>query len=216
LDAFLAQYVHPSLRAAGFRKSHHSYRLNTALGDHALVRFVGSPLPDTLGSFWVQVSVILEPDWDLHFFQAHQRRSFPKRPAELDATFYWAALPGAAPHPRWSYNTLAERDQLGEELRGQLGVELIPAVRRLLDRQLACEETREDAQIPGHLQSERTYCALLTDAGPSTELDEALVAAQERNTDADRKFIQRAQMRLLDGPTWISSDLSSPIQNLPE
>lgn len=204
LDEFLAQYAHPSLRAAGFRKSHHSYRLNTSVGDHALVRFVGFPLPDTLGSFFVQVSVILEPEWDLHFFHAPQRRSFPARPDEGDATFYWAALPGAARHPRWSYNTVAERDQLGEELRGQLRVELIPSVRRLLDRHIACEEARQDAQLPGHLASERIYRALLTDAGPSSELDEELVAAQRRDSDADRKFIQWAQMRLLDGPTWRS------------
>jgi hypothetical protein len=52
-----------------------------------------------------------------------------------------------------------------------------------------------------HLASERIYRALLTNAGPSTELDEELVAAQRRDTDADRKFIQWAQMRLLDGPT---------------
>jgi hypothetical protein len=154
--------------------------------------------------FFVQVSVILEPEWDLHFFHAPQRRSFPARPDEGDATFYWAALPGAARHPRWSYNTVAERDQLGEELRGQLRVELIPSVRRLLDRHIACEEARQDPQLPGHLASERIYRALLTDAGPSSELDEELVAAQRRDSDADRKFIQWAQMRLLDGPTWRS------------
>jgi hypothetical protein len=150
----------------------------------------------------VQVSVILEPEWDLHFFHGPQRRSFPTRPDEGDATFYWAAVPGAAPHPRWSYKTVAERDQLGEELRGQLSVELIPRVRRSLDRQIACEEARRDAQLPGHLLSERTYRALLTDAGPSTELDDELVAAQRRDTEADRRFIEWARMRLLDGPTW--------------
>ena len=215
LDAFLSQYAHPTLRAAGFRKSHHSYRLSTSLGDHALVRFVGRPLPDTLGAFWVQVSIILEPEWDLHFYGAPARRPFPARPEELDASFYWAAVSGAVPpHPTWSYRTLAGRDQLGEELRDHLGHGLLPKVRRLLDRNQACSEAALDAGTPGHLISERIYRALLTDAGPSTALVNALTAAQERGNEADRKFMAWAQARLIDGPTWARQRPEDPSQNL--
>lgn len=207
LDLFLADCVGPNLRAAGFRKSHHSFRLEGADGDQAVLQFRGYPM-GMLGSFLFDIWVTLEPVWDFTHYRPDKARTYPKRSNSSDATFHWQQGQPPKSFGAWSYNTIAERDQTCHLMTDMLLSDILPTVRTMLDRSSILEAARRHQLVRGHPISETTYLALLADAGPSDELDSLLLGHGSRKVSA--AFAHWAAARLLDGPTWKAITATHP------
>ena len=206
LSEFLRDWATPHLRAAGYRKSHHTFRRISAAGDQAGIQFRGYAL-GVLGSFLLDVWVVPEPWWDLVHFDPDGTRPFPARPATYDAAFHWqqgSTVADASSHRwrgAWQYDSVAERDQVGHHLQDLLRERLLPDVDLLLDREEVRRRAASGTPVPGALGGDRQVRvaeALTVTDGTPAEVDALL------RTQTDPTFQAWAHARLLDGPTWRS------------
>ena len=207
LESFLAEFVSPHLRAAGFRKSAHTFRRRQPNGDEAAMQFRAWPMA-RLCSFLFDIWITIEPWWDLRHFNPDRPKPYPARTHTYDATFQRQARmpelddPWSSHGAFWAFDESASRDQVGHQIQDLVLGHVLADVEVALDRGSLLEAAANKVPILGHTpRSEHLHRALLVDAGPSDELDEVLLAL-EPNNEQDAQFASWSAARLLDGPTW--------------
>ena len=206
LESFLAQFIGPHLRAAGFRKSAHTFRRRENNGDEAVMQFRAWPMGG-LCSFLFDVWVALEPVWDFHHFNRDRPSAYPARTQSYDAAVGSQPSPPTPDDPwpvwngPWCFEDSASRYQTGHLMEEFLLQHVLPDVRIMLDRPALTDALRLKYPLFSRALYGHHYRVLLVDHGPSDELDAVLLGLDPQAPN-DAKFAAWAAARLLDGPTW--------------
>jgi hypothetical protein len=195
LRAALRDVVGPSARAHGFTGSAPNWRTSNALGDWAVVN-VQSSAYNTRQSLRCVVNLSLAPDPFIAWTARGHAR--PKVPGEGYGLFRQRLHPAGTPagvDGWWQVNHPDEAAVAAADIRTQLEVDGWPVLRRLLDRDQLMAQVR--AGDLGHMKRKpvdvffaRAAALLLSDAGPSAELDEQLAHALEHTPDKHREHAE--------------------------
>jgi len=193
----LRDQVGPALRRCGFAGSSGRWTLrDPASGDLAIVQAQGSKWnsADEV-TFFVNLAVVPQPWWrytvDLY---AHTGEPKEYHGAWRDRL----ERPGPEPVGRdeWRFTDAASAQAVGAQVADLLTTTGVPLLRRYLDRSTVLDylRTRDTSRLSGG----EPLAVVLSDAGPSAELDTVLEILVASLTPDSSLALQRKVERLLD------------------
>ncbi|MDH2415261.1 DUF4304 domain-containing protein [Nocardioides sp. CER19] len=192
LKAALRDVVGPAAREHGFKGSVPNWRRNTDLGDWAIVNVQTSQY-SSRESLRCVVNLSLAPQPWLAWTEARQG-PLPKSLGESYGLYRERLHPSGSPagvYAWWEVNDPDDAPDVAADIQCQLEQVGWPTLERLLDRTAMVEQVR--AGDLGFAKREfhgvffaRAEAVLLSDYGPSAELDEQLSYALEHVIDSQR------------------------------
>jgi hypothetical protein len=174
-DEMIKGQVGPFLREAGFTGSAGNWTRTVDLGDMELINFQRSR--DAVTTF-VNLAVMPKAWWELMKFTLDNPSAKPNFSYGV-----WNERMARSPHPlyaktiacAWSIQDEAAARTAGDDMCAQFSAHALPAMARLVDRPnlLAYLRTGEGGG-PGRRPRPLALAVLLSEYGPSAELDEVL------------------------------------------
>ncbi|HCT75294.1 MAG TPA: hypothetical protein DGT23_01600 [Micromonosporaceae bacterium] len=205
--AMLRDQVGPALRVHGFRGSSKLWiKVDAGSGDYAIVQAQSSTA--SLASevrFAINLAVVPVPWW-----QWQQERFGSKTPREYDGLWHARLTPHLSSGKRggdrwWQLSDAASADACGREVIALLAEVGLPWLGRLLHRPTLIDLARQHDPAISEPIKEVALPVLLSDEGPSPELDDAL---QQLQTVVDAN--PRLDRAAFDGlAQWIRDRASS-------
>lgn len=193
LRSALRDVIGPAARAHGFQGSAPNWRKVSDRGDWAIVN-VQSSRYSSAESLRCVVNLSLAPEPWLAWTVA-TRGPLPKQLPESYGMYRKRLLPTVTPSGVdgwWEVNHPDEAPGVVADIARQLGETGWPTLERLLDRQSMLDQVR--AGDLGFVQREHhgvlvawAHALLVSDHGPSDELDEQLAYALQHTTDSQRE-----------------------------
>ena len=210
LKAALRDVVGPAARAHGFKGSAPNWRRSNDLGDWAIVN-VQSSKYSTRESLRCVINLSVAPEPWLAW-TATQRGSLPRSPSEAAGLYRKRLLPTGTPEDVdgwWEVNAPDEAPAVATDMVRRLDGAGWPTLERLLDRDAMLDQVR--AGDLGFIKREfhpvlfaHAQAMLLSDEGPSAELNEQLAYALDHAHGAQREgvreFVAWVRERSQTGP----------------
>ena len=192
LRAALRDVVGPAARAHGFKGSAPNWRTSNDLGDWAIVN-VQSSKYSTRESLRCVINLSVAPEPWLAWTAA-QRGPLPRSPGETYGLYRKRLLPTGTSEDVdgwWEVNDPDEAPGVATDMVRRLDEAGWPTLERLLDRDAMVDQVR--AGDLGYIKREyhaelfaHAQALLLSDQGPSAELDEQLAYALDHARGAQR------------------------------
>lgn len=196
----LRDQVGPALRRCGFAGSSGRWTLrDPASGDLAIVQAQGSKWnsADEV-TFFVNLAVVPEPWW------RYTVDLYPEKGEPKEYHGVWRdrlERPGPEPIGRdeWRFTDAAAAQTVGAQVADLLTATGVPLLRRYLDRSAVLDylRTRDTSRMTGG----EPLAVMLSDAGPSAELDAVLGALAAALTPDSSPSLRRKVQRLVDWTT---------------
>lgn len=204
--AMMRDEVGPALRPIGFTRSGTTWTLKTPNNDVAVVN-AQSSRSSTADEVHFVLNLAVAPEPWRAWRNTFLRRQAPRTPKEHDGLWRDRLHPGPGV-PRHEHGTESwwvirdERDARGcaDDVVGQLIQHAVPQLRQLLDRDALLATVR--AGNFGFLHGDATVAVavLLSDYGPSPELDDLLTRIatdpDDRHRDHNARLIEWIRLRI--------------------
>lgn len=191
LDEMLRTHVAPVLTGAGYRRSGRVYRFAAPNGDLAVIEFPARVLSRDYVDFAVTTGVAPTPavDWIRRKAETmdSQAPGLECRLIRVDLTpprRWWRGVGTPDMDQHWGFKKDDGGDQCGIELAGLLADQVVPTLRRLLDRQELLAEVRNPRlgdKASLNFGKELAEIVMLVDHGPTPDLEELLESREAAN-----------------------------------
>jgi hypothetical protein len=195
LNGFLRDYVSPVMSAAGFKKQGAEYRFANESGDSAFLTFSTMRIDAAACVFLATCSFVPEPYWAwLH--RQHEEAGLPPTESSGVLAAYSVLPPDSSAHAptapglaraRWAFGD-RNRPPVGAEFAGQLEVDELPKIRRLLERhELLAEITSSRSPSVRRWGAVKSELVLMVDSYTAPQ-KEALLAAPDVDDTFRREY----------------------------
>jgi hypothetical protein len=190
LKLVLRDQVGPSLRLRGFKGAGANWHLKNTAGDVAIVNIQSSRYSskDEVKCV-INLAVVPEPWWSMKASMSLSTK--PTTPKEYDGLYRDRVHPSQTPaigEAWWQITTEASAIAVAADMIQQFEAEGIPALTRMLDRgQLIAALRKGDFGMwkgeANRLFFDRALAVMLSDHGPSAELDDLLLKIESDDAD---------------------------------
>ncbi len=206
----LRDILGPEARAHGYKGTAPTWRKSTSLGDWAIVNVQSSKANTAqYAKCTINLSLVPEAAWD---WQRHRIPGLPPIPAESHGLFRERLQPaGSFGHVErwWEMRSIEEARAAVGDMVAQLRENGWPVLDLLLDRdELLARVQKQDLGFfkgPGHeAYFSHAEALLLSDRGPSAELDQALRRNRESATPYQLRHVGEFE-------TWIRRRAASMV-----
>ena len=212
LKLVLRDQVGPALRLHGFKGAGANWHLKNLAGDVAIVNVQSSRYSSSEEvECVINLAVVPEPWWAMKASEALSTK--PATPKEYDGLYRDRVHPSqkhAIGEGWWHITTAASARAVAADMIQQLDSEGIPALTRMLDRgRLIAALRRGDFGMwKGEANRpffDRALAVMLSDGGPSAELDTLLLKIESEDADtAPNPSVEQTVQRIRQSETaWI-------------